>query len=166
MRKVDVVVTGLQGCFGCLLSLIHLWGGDRELFNEIELKYSPIQDTKVMPNAKIGIIEGAVGDNDQEETLKEMREKVDILIAVGTCAAYGGIAGLRNLFQVQDVLDRSYIESESTKAGEIPGPPSLPELTNCIKPLSAFVEVDQNIPGCPPSDQLLKTIMQALQRGE
>jgi F420-non-reducing hydrogenase small subunit len=166
MHKVDVVITGLQGCFGCLVSLIHLWGGNRDLLGQVEIKYSPIQDAKVMPHAKIGIIEGAIGDIDQEETLKEMREKTDILVALGTCATFGGIAGMRNLFHLQDVLDRSYVESESTQAGKMPGPSSLPQMLDCIKPLSAVVEVDQSIPGCPPSDALLKTIMEALQKGE
>ncbi len=166
MHKIDVAVVGLQGCFGCLMSLIQLWDHNAELLQQIEIKYSPLQDIKVIPHAKIGIVEGAVGDIDQEETLREMRDKTDVLMAMGTCAVYGGIAGMRNLFHLKDVLDQSYIQLESTSRGEMPGPPSLPQLLDCVKPLSAVVAIDQNIPGCPPSDAMVPMIVQALQRGE
>lgn len=166
MRKVDVAITGLQGCFGCLMTLIHLWGKNRDSLRTVDIKYSPIQDIKNIPKTTMGIVEGAVGDVDQEETLKEIREKTDILIALGTCATFGGIPGMRNLFNLQDVLERSYCETESTSDGEIPTPPNIPQLLDCVKPISKVVKIDHVVPGCPPSDTLMEDIIGCLTVGE
>ncbi len=166
MRKLDVATLGLQGCFGCLMALTHLWGTNQDLLQGVDIKYSSMHDLKEIPPVHIGIVEGAVGDVDEEENLKELREKADILISLGTCATFGGIPGMRNLFRVEDVLERCFIQTESTSEGKIPAPSQVPELLNCIKPLSKIVEIDYIIPGCPPSDRLMKTVIGAVQRGE
>ena len=165
MPKLDLAVVELQGCFGCHMALIGLFGNNRELFAAMDIKYSLLQDVKEIPHVTMAIVEGAVGDTDHEETLKELREKADVLVALGTCASFGGIPGMRNLFHVEDVLGRCFVETESTYEGKIPAPPGVPELLQCVKPLSKIVSVDHIIPGCPPSENLMNEV-KSLAMGE
>jgi len=57
---------------------------------------------------------GVRGNRDNTEMLLKFRERSKTLIAFGTCACFGGIPGLRNLFTREELLRRGYVETEST----------------------------------------------------
>jgi NAD-reducing hydrogenase small subunit len=128
-----------------------------ELSRLVEIKFSPIVDTKVeeMPEVDVGIVEGCVNNNEQEHELKMLRKRCKILIALGDCACMGNIPALRNQFKLDDVLARGYVETESTQIGEIPTDPVVPKLLSKARPLQEVVKVDVHVPGCPPdADQI------------
>ena len=72
------------------------------------------------------------------------------LVAIGDCACYGGITALRNLFKKGEVLERAYIDTESTLIGDIPRSNEIPQLRDMVRPIQEIVKVDAFIPGCPP----------------
>ena len=79
-----------------------------------------------------------------------MRERCQILIALGDCATFGGIVATRNLVGTDAALKRAYIESESTVDGLIPNSPELGVPLDHVTGVDEVVKVDLFIPGCPP----------------
>jgi F420-non-reducing hydrogenase small subunit len=63
-----------------------------------------------LPQATVGLVSGAVRNAEHEEVLKEMREKVDILVALGTCATDGGIPAQANIFPNDDIFEKVFTD--------------------------------------------------------
>ena len=166
MAKVSVATAMLQSCMGCHISLLDL---DEELLDVLDvadIQCTPIADVKRPPKVDLALIEGAVANVGNEELLKEYREKADVLIALGTCACFGGIPGMRNLHHRAEVLNRAYVETESTVDGRLPDGKDVPYLLQNVKPLSDVVKVDYLIPGCPPVPDTIKSVLLALVEGK
>lgn len=157
---MKTVATGiLEGCFGCHMSLLDLHEEILDVLGAVNIVYSPIIDTKDFDHADIGILDGAVATEDNEETARKFREKCDTLIALGTCSSYGGIPGMRNLFELQDVLTSVY-------GDKIPSSNEIPKHLPEVKSLDQVVHVDYKIPGCPPLAGDIKNALLALINGE
>jgi NAD-reducing hydrogenase small subunit len=151
MSKVKIATAWLAGCAGCHMSLLDLDEQLVEILNSVEITSSPVTDLKHPPEVTVGIIEGAVANTANVEVLREMREKCQILLALGDCACFGGIPTMRNLVDKQEALRRGYVETESTVDGEVPSDPELAELLDRVQACDEVVKVDAYLPGCPPS---------------
>lgn len=121
-----------------------------DLAKLVELTASPITDVKEIPEVDVGIVEGAVCNEEHEHVLRTMRRRCKVLIALGDCAITGNIPALRNQFKLQEVVARGFIETESTQVGEVPDTAVVPRLLKRVRPIQEFVKVDVHIPGCPP----------------
>jgi len=148
--KIKVATAWLGGCSGCHMSFLDLDERLIDLVKLVEFTASPITDVKEIPPVDMGIIEGAVCNDEQEHTLRTMRRQCKVLIALGDCAVTGNVPALRNQFKLEDALARGYVETESTQIGEIPNDPAVPTILARVRPLQEFVKVDCHIPGCPP----------------
>jgi len=164
--KVSVATTWLQSCSGCHIALLDLHEELFDVLDLIDIKYSTIVDIKKVPEVELGIVEGSVANEENEEILKIFREKAKTIVALGTCACFGGIPGLRNLFKRQDVLARGYVDTESTVDGKIPCGEEIPALKEYVQPLNQVVKVDHYIPGCPPLPSAIKETLVALVEGK
>ncbi|MFC1694119.1 F420-nonreducing hydrogenase [Candidatus Latescibacterota bacterium] len=164
-KKVSVATTWLQGCSGCHISFLDLHEELLDILEIVDINYSPLIDIKEIPEVDIGIVEGAVGNEENEEILQTFRERSDKLIALGTCACFGGIGGLRNLYDLPDVLQRGYVDTESTVDGRVPCGPEIPTLKKNVSALHQIVEIDYSIPGCPPLPSTIKETLLALVNG-
>ncbi|MCC7519242.1 MAG: NADP oxidoreductase [Verrucomicrobiae bacterium] len=147
--KVKVATVWLGGCSGCHMSFLDLDERLVELFKLVELTASPISDLKDIPPVDVGIVEGAVCNEENAHVLKTLRKQCKVLVALGDCAITGNVPALRNQKDLGEVLARGYIETESTQAGEIPTE-IVPPLCPKVRPIQEFVKVDAYIPGCPP----------------
>ena len=124
-----------------------------ELLNHVEITSSPITDLKHPPKdgVTVGILSGSVSNDHQLEVAEEMRERSQILIALGDCAVFGGICTMRNFFDKDEVLRTGYIKTASTdENGFVPSSPELAKLFDRVRALNEVVKVDVHIPGCPP----------------
>ncbi|HUK83454.1 MAG TPA: NADP oxidoreductase [Verrucomicrobiae bacterium] len=152
--KIKVATAWLGGCSGCHMSFLDLDERLIDLVKLVEFTASPITDVKEIPEVDVGIIEGAVCNEDHEHVLRTMRVRCKVLIALGDCAVTGNIPALRNQFVLDEVLARGFLETESTQIGEIPGiydgDDDVPKLLNRVRPIHEIVKVDAFIPGCPP----------------
>lgn len=165
MSKLDIATIPLHGCFGCHIAFLDLHEELLDVLNLVNIKYSPIMDIKEIPKVDLALVEGSVVNSHNEHILKEAREKTNILVAFGTCACFGGIQGLRNLFKLNDVLERAYIYTESTVNGKVPSDPTIPT-QQIVKPLEQVVKVDYYIPGCPPVPSIIKSSLVSIINGK
>ena len=151
--KVKVATAWLGGCSGCHMSILDLDERLIDLAALVEFTASPITDLKEIPEVDVGIVEGAVCNEENEHVLRTMRRQCKVLIALGDCAITGNIPALRNQFKLKEVVARGFIETESTQLGGLPGGAAdgeVPKLLNRVRPIQEFVKVDVHIPGCPP----------------
>ena len=153
MANMTIATDWLDVCSGCHMSILDIDERIVELLKSVEITSSPITDLKHPPEegVDVGILTGAVSNTHQEAVAREMRERCKILISLGYCAVFGGICAMRNFFDIEEVLSRGYVETESTdEGGEIPRSPELGKLFDRVKSVNQVVEVDVHVPGCPP----------------
>jgi NAD-reducing hydrogenase small subunit len=167
MGKIKVASQWLEACAGCHMSFLDIDERIVELLKHVELTSTPITDLKHPPEegVDVGILTGAIGNEDELEEAKEMRERSKILIAMGDCAVFGGICTMRNFFPKEEVLRRGYIETESTVDGEIPEHEDLAPLTEQVQGVGDIVPVDIYVPGCPPSADVIWYVLTELLEG-
>jgi len=166
MGKVLVATDWLGACAGCHMSILDMDERLVALLEHIQLTSTPITDLKHPPKegVTVGILTGAVCNTTNEAVAKQMRERCQVLIALGDCAVFGGIPTMRNFFSVKDALKRAYIESESTVDGKIPSSPELGRPIP-VRAVNQVVKVDVHLPGCPPSADAIHYVLSELLAG-
>lgn len=143
----------LGGCSGCHMSFLDLDERLIDLAGLVDVCYSPIVDTKEFPeNVDIVLVEGAVANEDNLREIRLIRQRSKVLVAFGDCAVTGNVTALRNLFNVEDVLNRAYKENSAVISGlPLGGDGIIPKLLDRVLRVQDVVPVDHFLPGCPPS---------------
>lgn len=150
-RKPKVAVYKFSSCDGCQLSLLNLEDELLDLAEAVEIAYFLEASRAVQPGPyDIGLVEGSVTTPHEEKKIAEIRRECKFLIALGTCATAGGIQALRNF-------------TESARLAEIVYPhPEYLEYLDKATPISAHVQVDLEIWGCPVNKYLVLEAITAL----
>ena len=164
-RKINFATVWLSGCSGCHMSFLDLDEQILDLAQKIRMVYSPLMDAKIFPeNVDLTLVEGAVGNDEQLNLIRKVREHTKILIAIGDCAVTGNMVTLRNALNdgANVILKRAYIET-ATENPQIPN--DVPKLLERAHPLNEVVKVDYFIPGCPPSADLIRYVLTEILAG-
>ncbi|MCX6656937.1 MAG: F420-nonreducing hydrogenase, partial [Candidatus Bathyarchaeota archaeon] len=120
-------------------------------------------DAKEIPDQiDVAILEGGVRTEREVEITKKIRENSSVLITLGSCACFGGVPGLANLQQGDELLKRVYSEQKGTIASEMP---TLDHLLPKQQAIGDYVKVDFRIPGCPPETGDIASILTTLLDG-
>jgi F420-non-reducing hydrogenase small subunit len=164
---VKIALEALASCAGCEISILDLHEDLLKVLENAEIVYGPVLvDTKKMPNdVDIAIVSGSVRNEENKERLEELRKNSKTLIAYGTCACHGGITGMADLFNPEEVTSRTYSDNSSTESADVPSE-VVPELLPIVHPAGDIAEVDYYIPGCPPKERLTGDILIPLINGE
>ena len=170
-EKAKVATMWLSGCSGCHISITDFHEALLDVLELAEFEFSPVlMDVKydeVPDDLDVVIIEGGIRNEENRELAEMLREKAKIVIAYGTCAVYGGIPGLGNLSTTEEIIEEAYINSASTynEEGIIPSE-DVPHLESRVRPLGEVIDVDVNIPGCPPRADVAADALLTLLKGE
>jgi F420-non-reducing hydrogenase small subunit len=173
MEKPKIAFTWTSSCGGCEESLLDLGPDLLSLTREAEIIYWPIAlDFKKERLDRLGDgallaswINGAIRLDEHEETVRLLRRKSQIIVAHGTCAHLGGVAGLANLFTPEEILNGRGAEYFRTPIQEDAPPhegPALPLFTSRVKTLDQVITVDYTIPGCPPTPEWNRRALAAI----
>ena len=137
--KPKIGIVGFTGCAGCQLSIIDL---ENELLDLLEL-VDIIDFRMAMTGNKKGpydvlFVEGSITNEKQEKELIELREKAKVLVAMGSCAVFGGVQAIRNYRNNELIKETQYGKEGAKKVKEIK-----------VKPINKVVEVDHYLLECP-----------------
>ena len=66
----------------------------------------------------VSFINGAVRSSEQDEMVKLLRRKSQLVVAFGSCAHLGGIPGLANITDRRSIFDAVYLEAPSVNNPE------------------------------------------------
>jgi len=140
MRKPKVAFFSLTSCEGCQFVLLDLGEKFFDFLMKVDLIDFSLIEEIPFPKGKVEIdvsfVEGLPIKKEEIDLLKKIREESKILVAVGNCAALGGIPEMKN-YQGKEKTIR-YIYKRMNHIFN-------PE----IKEIDNFVKVDFVIPGCP-----------------
>ena len=133
-----VVVVGLASCFGCQLQITNAEAHLLDVLGQIDLRYWQLASSDPMPDEfDVAIVEGAVTTEESEAMVRTLRERADVLIAIGACATTAGIPGMAAdhfLERPSQVYDRV-----PTACGDMIAPRSV----------GSVVDVDYEVRSCP-----------------
>ncbi|HTR80507.1 MAG TPA: oxidoreductase [Bacteroidota bacterium] len=163
--KPRVATAWLGGCSGCHMSFLDMDERLIDLADKMELVYSPIADVKEFPrDVDVTLVEGAAANVEHEEFAKKIRQNSRFVVSFGDCAVSGNVTAMRNRCDVNDVLQRSYIELADINP-QIPREyRTIAELMPKAKPLHEVIKVDAFLHGCPPSaDQIWFAVNELLE---
>ena len=168
-RRKRLATVWLAGCSGCHMSFLDLDEWLIELAEQAEIVYSPVaSDQKRYPDdVDIALVEGGVANTDNLLLLHEVRDRTRTLVSFGDCAITANIPGMRNMLQGADpVLRRGYLELADQSAQRPNTPGVIPELLERVLPVHELVPVEVFLPGCPPSAQRIRAVLQSLLRDQ
>ncbi|RKY28202.1 MAG: hypothetical protein DRP79_02465 [Planctomycetota bacterium] len=139
MSKPRVAIFDFACCEGCQLQIVNL---EEELLDLISL-VQPVAWREAMSESSdeydIAIVEGSITRPEDEERVKEIRDRAGILIALGACATIGGINKLKNNFDLDEV--KRYVYGKDAE---------MPHLNTAMtKAVDEVVKVDYKVHGCP-----------------
>jgi len=166
---VKVAFMQLSDCWGCHQSLLNAHLGLLPVLPALEFVYWPAvvdfkQDSlkaREAGSVLVGFIEGAIRTKQDYDNVKLMREKCALIIAFGSCACYGNVAGLANQWDIETLKKRKFIEVESA-TNETPTIPSkhVPEFQGKIVNVDEVINVDVYMSGCPPKpEQIISAVV-------
>ncbi|RPI24499.1 MAG: NADP oxidoreductase [Acidobacteria bacterium] len=164
MSKVRLATVWLDGCSGCHMSLLDMDERLVEIADKVEIVYSPLVDNKEFPQeVDITLVEGAIGNVEDEEKIKMIRQRTKTLVSLGDCAVTGNVPSMRNTCGAKAVLERVYLENVTLQP-QIPSE-SVPALRSRVCPVREVVKVDVFVPGCPPSADTIHALLVGLLSG-
>jgi len=139
-QKAKIAIFSLTSCEGCQFTLLDLGERFFNFLKKVDLVDFPLIEEVPFPKGKIKIdvsfVEGNPITKEDVNLLKKIRKESKILVALGNCAALGGIPEMKE-YQGREKTIR-YIYK---RLNHILNPE--------IKEIDNFVKVDFVIPGCP-----------------
>ncbi len=182
-EKLKVAAYWGAACGGCDVSTLDIHEKILDLIPLVEFVLWPVamdfkyKDVEALDDGSIDLClyNGAIRNSENEHLAKLLRRKSKIMVAFGSCSHMGGIPGLANLFNREEIFDYVYKKSPSvfnpedlvpqpryeTPLGEI----DIPEFYDTVKTLDQTVDVDYYVPGCPPHPDQIWAVLQAVVSG-
>jgi len=174
---VKVAEEWLNICGGCEVTILDIGEPLLDLLPSLQFVHIPVlMDNKYfgqtgerteleLPEADVGIISGGVRNEKEKHVAEEMRKKCKTLIALGSCACFGGIPALANMYALEDIYEKVYRGTPTTDAADTPSE-QLPPLLDRVYALDEVVDVDLYIPGCPTAPELIAQAVTGLLEGK
>jgi F420-non-reducing hydrogenase small subunit len=165
--KVTVQEDWLCVCSGCEIAVLDLHESILDVLQAIEFVRIPvlmdIEDFN--QHTTVGILSGGIRNEENEHVAKKVRETSDIVIALGSCAAFGGIPGANNINLMPDIKQAVLTTTSTAPDQELPTK-EVPKLFDTLRPISDVIKVDYVIPGCPPTPETIAHVLTALLQGQ
>jgi len=143
----------LTSCEGCQLQILNNEATLLDFLDLVTIVNFREGMSERADNYEIAFVEGSVSRKDEIVRLKEIRKNAKILVALGSCACFGGVNKLKNRFN-----DLGWVKKE------VYG--NFPIDTMETHPLEDFVTVDLKIFGCPIKKEEVEKIVTNLVVGK
>jgi len=151
-HRLTLAVWKFASCDGCQLSLLDC---EEELLTLAEVvhitHFTEMSRATSSGPYDVSLVEGSITTPDDARRIQEVRDSSHRLITIGACATAGGVQGLRNFAASGEYLGTVYAHPEYIAA------------LDTSTPISAHVDVDFELHGCPiDRHQLLEVINASL----
>jgi len=182
--KPKVAFYWCASCGGCEESIVDLAEDILKVVEAVDIVFWPValdfkkKDVEAMEDGSIAVsfINGAIRLSEQEEMVKLLRKKSQLVVAHGSCSHLGGIPGLGNFWNKETIFRRSYFTTPSTDNPDKTVPQEktevdgyelyLPSFYDTVCSLDQVIDVDYYLPGCAPPRDLIWGAVQAILEGK
>ena len=183
-EKPKVAFYWCSSCGGCEESIVDLAEDILKVVEAVDIVFWPValdfkkKDVEAMEDGSIAVsfINGAIRLSEQEEMVKMLRKKSQLVVAHGSCSHLGGIPGLGNFWNKETIFHRAYHTTPSTdnpdgtvplEKTEVEGKElTLPSFYDTVYALDQVIDVDYYLPGCAPPRDLILSAFQAILEGK
>lgn len=149
--KPKVAFFDFTSCEGCQLTVVDSLQTHLDLLDAVEIVQFREAISERGEDYAIAFVEGSITRQADEACLKQIRDQAAVLVALGACAHIGGVNAIKNLSPLDDVRQYVYGDQAQWYA------------TYAARPLSAVVQVDAFIPGCPiDREEFIRVVKAAL----
>jgi len=163
--KIRLATVWLDGCSGCHMSVLDTDERLVELAKRVSVVWGPLVDVKEFPpDVDVTLVEGAISSEEDLHRIRMVRERTKVLVSLGDCAITGNVPAMRNNFGADAVLRRAYLEN-ATIDPQLPRE-IVPPLLAAVRPVHEAVPVDFFVPGCPPTADLIYSVLSDLLEGK
>jgi len=153
--KPKVAFFDFTCCEGCQLDTLNIEGQDLvDLVSAVDIVEFREVATGKADHYDIAFVEGSITRESEIPRLKDIRERADVVIALGACAHIGGINCLKNHLPMDEALEIVYGD-DAKYYDTIPA-----------RPIHAVIPVDFSVPGCPINTAELLRIVKELLLGK
>ena len=152
--KPKLAFFDFTGCEGCQLEVINFETELVELLEQVDIVNFREAMQEKGEDYQIAFIDGAITTESEISRINKLREQAKILVAMGACACLGGVNCLKNFRPMEENLKIVY--GDSAKYYD----------TIPARPVSAVVNVDYELPGCPMNRHEFIKLSKALLLGE
>jgi F420-non-reducing hydrogenase small subunit len=171
-------------CGGCEEAVLDLEEKLLDVVSSADIVFWPValdfkrHDLEAMADASLtaAFISGAIRTTEQQEMVRLLRSKSQLVFAFGSCAQLGGVPGLANLWTRDTIFQAAYAENASTPNpdGTLPQMITevdgvelmLPPFFDTVRTLHQVIAVDYYVPGCPPTPKILLAALNQLLSGQ
>ncbi len=151
-KKPKIAIVSLTSCEGCQFVLLDLGQRFLDFVKTVEMvDFRLIEDEEDSgADLDLVLVEGNPVTDANVKLLKQVRKRSKLLVAMGNCAAMGGIPEIKNYQEKNNTIKHVYKYIQG-----ISNPP--------IKEIDNFVKVDFILPGCPINgEEFLKYVPELL----
>lgn len=152
MTTPTLAVWKFASCDGCQLTLLDCEDELLALAGRVRIEHF-LEATKASGPGPydLSLVEGSVTTPHDVERIKHVRRVSKTVVAIGACATAGGIQALRNFADVDEFRRIVYAR------------PDYIATLDRSTPVSAYIPVDFQLPGCPiDKGQLLEVLVATL----
>jgi coenzyme F420-reducing hydrogenase gamma subunit len=145
-HRPRIAVFDFTSCEGCELQLANKEETLAEFLSAIKIVSFREVSSADEGDYDIALIEGAISRSDEVERIRFIRARAKVLVAMGSCACFGGVNKQKNAYNLEEANREVYGD--------------LPKETLPVRPIKEVVPVDMEIPGCPVSKAEVERIVQ------
>lgn len=137
-QKPKIAFFDFTSCEGCQLTIVDLLQTHLGLLDLVEIVQFREAMTEKAEDYQIAFIEGSCTRKSDEDRLHKIRAQADLVVALGSCAHLGGVNSMKNRWSIENVQTYVYGKKGKDNYSSYPA-----------RPISAVIQVDAAIPGCP-----------------
>ena len=168
-KKKKIAVYAATGCRACEQAILDIHYQVGSLTRWAELSFWPYilgsewKNLEKQPEIDVCFFTGAIRTSSDRQAALRLRDKSRLMIALGACAAFGGLPGLVNMAPSEVMKEsREGTNGPNSRTREKGEEPDLPRMEARVSALSQVVDVDYFVPGCPPRQNFLWAAIQAI----
>ncbi|MCS7121904.1 MAG: hypothetical protein NZ895_04830 [Archaeoglobaceae archaeon] len=151
--RPKVAIFDLTDCEGCEVQIVNSKLIDKVLEGVEIVHFRLGQRVNRWEKFDVAFVEGAAITSDELELVKKIREHSKLVIALGSCACFGGIAAINNFMDLDEA--KRYVYGENADKIEV----------LYVKPLPEIIKVDFMIRGCPITPEDFERVVSDLLAG-
>lgn len=147
-QRPKIAVFDFTGCEGCELQLANNEQNLAPFLRCIDVGRFREISSDASDDYTIALIDGAISREDEVERIRRIRDQADVVVALGSCACFGGVSRLKNDFDLEAANREVYGDQ--------------PKATLPVRAIGEVIHVDLEIPGCPVRKAEVERIVQHL----